>query len=187
MLIPFSQLAQKPVKSLDTNDKIGLIENIVVEPDSGRIIAFVIKTGFLIYFKTKLLSTTDITGYTPDFLIVRDSDSLVLPEEIFKAKKIIEQKIFVLGAQVKTQSGKLLGKCVDVLIHSQAAQIIKFYVRPISLSGVLAQDRIIPIEQVISIKPGVIVVKDDVIKAKAFKKILAKQKLPAEELAGATG
>jgi len=186
MLIPISHLLGKPVKSLDSESNIGLVENILIDPENGKLLAFLVRTGF-IFIKIKLLSPTDIAGLTPDFLVVHDSDSLILPEEIIKAKKVLDQKIFVLGSMVKTKRGKILGKCSDLWIESATNEVVKFYVKSTPLAGPLAEDRIIPIEKVIRITRSQIVVKDDVVKVKAFKKMPMRQKIPAKELAGATG
>lgn len=153
MLIRATSLINKQIRSIRDGSFIGRIADIVIDPATGKLLAYKMKS------KNKIVSTIDIAGYTPLFLVARDSDVLISTEEIIKVKKILDERINVIENKVITKSGKRLGTCEDVIFDEETSSMIKIYVKA-NLFGSMLRDLIIPSSSIVSITKQAIVVKD---------------------------
>jgi uncharacterized protein YrrD len=155
MLLQASQIIGLPIGSTDTQERVGTISDIVVDPDSGQLLGFVVKTGFL--SGTKVLSFHDVTGLDHAAVLVRNADVVLPPQEVAPIKSTLAEKRPLLGQRVVTEGGTRLGKVVDMVINAESAMATKLYVSH------LLEERIVPLDKVIKVTKDRIVVKDDVV------------------------
>ena len=174
MLLQISTIIEKPINSMETRIRAGIVKNIVVNPQNGQLMALVVRAGFPT--KQKILPIQDILSVGPGMVIIRDDSAIVEPDEIVRVNEILKQKIKIMGGSVRTQSGTRLGKVYDVLIDTQTAVIAKYYVRA-SMTGLTQADRIIPANKVVAITREAIVVRDDFEKVAAVEEV---EKVEAE-------
>jgi len=159
MLIKGTSLINKQIRSTQDGSYIGKVADLIIDPACGKLVALKLQSKK--FFKPKIICTIDIQGYTPLFLVAKDDSVVVDADEVVRTKTIIEQKIMIIGNKVKTESGKKLGICEDVLIDTATSMVIKFYVKSAGMLGPLSPDLIIPTSRVVSISRDAIVVKDD--------------------------
>lgn len=185
MLIQVSSLIQQPVYCVENNSVMARVSDIIVNPENGQIIAFLVKINFL--SPQKVLSIRDIIGIRKNLIIIQKEDCFVDPEEIIEVSKIMNKNIKILGNWVKTKNGEWLGRVEDLLIEIQSFTILKYYIRGATFSflngpifGTYKPNRIISKDNIISITSNVIVVNEE---TEIKKDIKEKVKTTAPELA----
>lgn len=185
MLIQITSLIRQPVYCVETNSAIARVSDVIVNPENGQIIAFLVD-GFL-FSPIKVLSTRDIIGIRKNLIIVQKEDYLVDPKEIIEVSKIMQKNIKVLGNWVKTNKGEWIGRVEDLLVEIESFNILKYYIRGTAFSfqggpifGTYKPNRIIFSKDIISITSQAIIVKDDTeVKKEALQQAQNKEKVKA--------
>jgi uncharacterized protein YrrD len=155
MFIEARKIIKLPVAADDVISKVGEVEQIIVDPETGHLVGFLISTGG--FFSTKkALSVTDIIEWDPNGLITKSIENLVDPSEIIRIKNVVDKGIFLIGMKAQTESGKNLGQIDNFLIDTATEQVVKYY-----LHDLLGNSRIIPADKVVKIDK-VIVFKEDI-------------------------
>lgn len=164
MLIKGTTIINKQIRSSQDGSYIGRVADLIIDPDTGKLLALKMQSSG--FFKPKIVCTIDIQGFTPFFLVAKDDSVVIKAEEVLKVDDVLKKKILIIGNKVKTESGKLLGICEDVLVDTSTSAVIKFYVKTNNLLGPLPLDTIIPSSRVIRITRDAIVVKENDVKEK---------------------
>jgi len=163
MLIKASSLIGKQIRSTQDASFLGKVADLIIDPANGKLMALKLQSKI---FKPKIICTIDIQGYTPLFLIAKDDSVIVSVDEVVRVKDVLSQKIMIIGNKVKTETGKKLGICEDILIDTTTSMVVKFYVKTSGIMGPLQPDRIIPSSSVVRIDREAIVVKENGVKEK---------------------
>ena len=145
------KLIGRPVVSVETANKLGHINDLIVEPLTGRLAGFCVAR----FDETSaLVSVIDVHGIGPDAIMVERDESLVLAAASPLAE-LPRAKTNLIGVKIITEHGQLLGKISDlhlcllkdpVLIYEVRASIFDkllghaLYVSA-SLGSALAADR----------------------------------------------
>lgn len=160
MMIEAKKLIGLPVAAIDTQSKIGEISQILIDPNNGNLMGFIVSTrgsaNWQIFAPKKILSITDIRDWDPNGIVTASIDNLVEKKEIVRIKEILDNKIFLLGMSAKTESGKNMGVIDDLLIDTENQSVQKYYLRDL-----LGNSRIFLSNKVLKINK-VIVFSDDV-------------------------
>jgi sporulation protein YlmC with PRC-barrel domain len=163
MLIKGTTLINKQIRSTQDASFLGRVADLIIDPENGKLLALKLRSKI---FQPKIICTIDIQGYTPLFLVAKDDSVVVSAEEVIRVKNVIDKKIMIIGNKVKTEAGKKLGICEDILIDTSTCMIIKFYVKASTMLGPLQPDLIIPSSRVVRIDRDAIVVKENGAKEK---------------------
>lgn len=158
MQILASCLFNLPVASTESQSKIGQIYKIIFDPKNGSILGFLVKTSF--FQRPKVCSISDILSLDETAAVVENGDVLVEKEEIVRIDELLKQNIPILGQKAQTESGKNLGKVVDLLIDTATLMVTKFYLKD------LWQERIIPADKICKITSKAVVFQDDALEGK---------------------
>lgn len=145
MFIEAEKLINLPVAAADEQSKIGEIADIIIEPENGRVLGFLVKTGG-IFGATKALSIVDIKDWDPNGIVTSSIDNLVSPDNIVRIKEVLDRHITILNMKAKTEAGKSLGKVENFLIDTETEMVAKYYLRDL-----LGNARVFPAETVVSI------------------------------------
>lgn len=154
MMIEAKKLIGLPVAAIDSESKIGETKEIVVDPETGKLLGFLVKTGN-VFSHTLALSTSDIKEWDPNGLVTESLENLVEPMEIIRIKDVLDKNQLILNMHAQTESGKSLGVCENFLIDTETESIIKFY-----LKDILGKSRIFPADALVKIDKALIF-KDD--------------------------
>jgi len=149
MFIEAKKLIGLPVAATDTQSKIGEIRQVLIDPENGRLLGFLVTAGEL-FGPKKVLSVIDIKEWDPNGIVVDSIENLIGKSEIVRIKEILKQKIFILGMKAKTESGKSLGEVEDILLDTDTESVIKYYLKD------LMQSRVFPAEKVVKIEKEII-------------------------------
>lgn len=144
MMIEATKLINLPVAAEDSLSKIGLIRQIVVSPENGQILGFLVMTGF--FGSLKALSIIDIRFWDANGLVTKTVENLVAPDEIVRMKNVLDQDINLMNMPAQTESGKSLGQVENFLIDTETSCVVKYYLR-----DMLGKTRVMSADQVVSI------------------------------------
>jgi uncharacterized protein YrrD len=159
MLLQASQIKGLPVGSTDTQERVGTVSDIIIDPDSGGLLGFVVKSGLL--GSNKVLSFHDVTGIDHSVILVKEPESVLPVAEVAPIKHALADRRKLLKGKVVTEGGTNLGRVTDVVINTDTAMVTKLYI-----SHVL-EERIVSAEKIVKVTKDHIVVKDDVVLGRA--------------------
>lgn len=154
MFIEARKLIGLPVAAQDSQSKIGRISQILVDPQNGRLLGFLVQEGGFFSAK-KALSIVDVREWDPNGLVTTSVENLVPPAEIIRLREILAKKIFLLGMKAKTEQGKSLGLLEDFLIDTGTESVTKYY-----LKDLLGKARVLPSDKVVRIDKTIIFADD---------------------------
>ena len=141
MFIQASQLQHHHLVALESRTVIGKIVGLIFDPTNGRLLALAIHPkGWLV--KKQLLVASDILGVEPGFVLTRQADDMVRPDELVRVQEVIKAKIPILGQPALTESGQKLGQVTDVLLDTDAWLITKYYLRNLLTERILINEDI---------------------------------------------
>ncbi len=114
MQVRFSIARGQPVALDDSGEVLGMVKNILIDPDKGAVVGFFVSVaaGFT-GSKSLFLSSNDILRWGTAAFIKRAS-ALADPSDFLRVQPLLEDPRTVLGQQVVTKSGTRLGRCKDV-------------------------------------------------------------------------
>ncbi len=150
MFIEAKKLLGTPVAAEDIQAKVGEIRQLIIDPNNGNLMGFLVRAGG-IFAPKKVLSITDIRDWDPKAIITSSSDDLVPATEVIRIKEILDNKVNLLGMSAKTESGKGLGMIEDLLIDTDTQRVTKYY-----LKDLLGDARIFEAEKVQKIDKQII-------------------------------
>ena len=156
MLLQASTLLNLPVAANDTQSKIGKINKVIINPDNGELMGFIIKQNKF-FAKDKILSSQDTIEIDRNGIVTPTEENLLEIDEIVRIKEIINQNIPIFGQNAITESKQNIGKINDFLIDTDMNTIVKFYIHGIF------HDKIFPANKVIRIDKNAVVFSDDVV------------------------
>ena len=149
MMIEATKLIKLPVAALDTQEKIGEIQEILVDPKNGGVLGFLVKTNGL-FGAQKALAAVEVSEWDPNGLVTESAGNLVEPEEIIRIKEVLKKNILLLGMSAETENKKGLGRVENFLIDTDTDMIIKYYLRDLlGKSRIMSADKVISIDKVI--------------------------------------
>ncbi|KKR18453.1 MAG: PRC-barrel domain protein [candidate division CPR2 bacterium GW2011_GWC1_41_48] len=172
LMILFSNIHNLPIFSIREGVSIGQIEEIIINPDNGRVLGFkLIKTHVR---ERNILTVGDIREINPDVMIIDDSQNLATENEVIKIAEILKEKIKWIGLKVETDLGRKLGRVEDLALDTKTMNLTRIYTSGGIIKETFSLEKIIiPAHKIISISPKVVIVEDDYIKTKAAKQVSA--------------
>lgn len=144
-MIEAKNLINLPIASEEDQEKVGEIIDIVIEPENGRVLGFLVKAGGM-FSTVKALSVVDVRDWDPNGIVTRTFENIVEPKEIIRLNELYEKKIILLNMKAKTESGKSLGKVENYLIDTETEMVVKYYLKDLlGNTRVLSNDKVIEI------------------------------------------
>jgi len=157
-----SELRAKPVLLQKERALVGIVEDLIVNPDTGEFAGLLVREGFG-KKNLKTLPEKDLLSITSDFYLISGYEALGELDEIVRLKTIIDRGIKIVGTKTYTVSGDYLGRVRDYTLNLKNLHIDKIYVNPPMLSGVI-RELAIAFSQIVSIEKDKITVEDATVK-----------------------
>ncbi|MEI6040002.1 MAG: PRC-barrel domain-containing protein [Candidatus Berkelbacteria bacterium] len=154
MITQASKLIHLPVAAEDALSKVGIIKDIIVDPETGVLLGFLVIVG--LFTPAMALSVRDIKFWDQDAIITASEENLVNPAEIIRIKHVLDQKINLMNLPAETENGKSLGFVEDFIIDTETESVTAYHLRDL-----LGSTRIIPADKVIKIDQKIIFQNDD--------------------------
>ena len=158
MLINFSSIKGIALIATEGKEKVGNLEKVVIDPDQGKILCFLVKTGF--FSSLKAIFPPDIIGWYQEFIIIPSKEALVEPKEIVRAYEITKKEIKVLDQKVVNREIKTIGKVIDLTLDLRSYYLNRISVEISPLKGILEDQRIIPWNKIIKITKDFVMIEE---------------------------
>ena len=156
MLIQATNLLGHPVASLQEKKRLGEVINILINRHDAKAIGFIVQIGSKYFGQKFFISDIDIIEIDKYGVGIHSEKDLINPEEIVKAKKIINEKFNLINLKAITKNNNVLGKVFDYVIDTQTMQVTKFYIKN------LFNERILTIQDIYRITKKAVIFKDNV-------------------------
>lgn len=173
MLLNSNRLLGCPVLSLHLGGPIGVVSEIIINPNDLKIMALRIdgpQIGNREY--GDLLDISSVREFSNLGLIIDSIDDLVSDGDVIKLDNIIKLNFDVIGLTVKTKRGTKLGKVIDYTFNPESMLLAQFIVKRPLMKAFLDPELVIGRSEVKEINDYELIVKDEEVK---IKKDLKKQ------------
>src|SRR3954471_12638948 len=120
------QLDGRAVVDIDAAEKLGKIDEIILDPDAARIAAFTVtRAESLLDGKHHVtVPASSVHALGPDALTVRHRAAVEpLDDTAYRALPRVSD---IIGRKVVSESGRLLGRIDDVLIDGENGTIVGY-------------------------------------------------------------
>ncbi len=154
MITRYSQILNSPVVTLDEQQNLGIVSDIVLNKTDLTIKAFLIKTMPIIPLY-KVISFSDVVEIASNAILVQNDKAISDMKDSIRVKEAIKSRTHGVRQRVYTKSKKFIGIVYDYTIHAETGKIMKFYLKTIF------SERIIGTETVNEFVGKRIIIEDD--------------------------
>lgn len=172
-MINGSKLIGCPILSLHVGGEIARITEIIVDPNSLKIIGFRLEGKLIRDDVGDVLPIDSVREFSRMGMIVDSIDELVQEDEIIKIKNVLELQFNLIGLKVATRQKNKLGKVIDYTVDAEAWYIQQIVVQRPPIKAFFDPELIIPRKQIVEVDDYQVVVKDEneKVKSKVTQKI----------------
>ena len=138
---------------------LGLVEGLIVNPDSGKLEAFWVRPAEQ-PFSHAIVQSQNVAEWKKH-LYVKDESALADPTQIIRIADILAQNRPILGNRVENENGQSYGKVVGADINDQTGYVHQIQTQK-SLLGLFGyKKRIFSYSKIVEVLPSKIIVSDD--------------------------
>lgn len=153
MLRLHSQLVERPLRRPDDPRAIAWVEDLVLDPDRGDLVALLLSKG-------QVVAPIDLLPWKSDTWEVKEEDAILEEEDLLRLARISPTRRALLLKPVFTKEGTYLGKVADYVMDMDTLSLTHLYVTKSFLGWVMDQ-RILEWKQILEITDKAVVVRDD--------------------------
>ena len=151
------ELSGLAIVDVANGKKLGSADEVVVSPDTGRLLGFVMKSLGVLSPNERIVEMSDVRSIGRDAITVEGDEvartSEAAAEEFQRARA---EKRTLIGRKVVTQDGSMVGTITDYTIDEQEARV-----KGLILGGGLFETGdVIPADRVVSVGTDVVVVSE---------------------------
>ena len=171
MLTASTELIGTPILSMQAGGAIGQIIDLIVDPDTLKIIAFRLGGGPIPRSGANLLDVSSIREYSSLGMVIDSIDELVSAEDVVKLDKVIKLNFSLIGLKVETKKGSKLGKVIDYTVTPDNFTIQQLIIKRPIVKSFVDSELTIHRKEIAEVTDYKIIVKDEekVLKQKAEK------------------
>lgn len=161
MLILSTAEAGRKIVSIHSGGVVALIEASIIDPSRLKIVAFSVRGPRIKYFS--ILHTSDIREWGRGMLgvVINSEDDIVeVAEDMPKIKTLVEEKFRLVGINVRTESGKRLGRVKSYVFDSQSFDVTSINVEKLGIFSIFSGRLAIGRVSILNVTKRYIVVKD---------------------------
>ncbi len=120
-LVRASDVSGLPVVTIDGGEDAAEIKDVVYDGTRHHLIGFTLnKRGWFRGSLKATLETADVVGLGADAVMVRSATALTTPPDMSDALDSSQDNVDVIGIDVVSSSGSVLGTVVDVILQTGA-------------------------------------------------------------------
>ena len=160
MRMALSEMRKQVVRAHSTRNELGRIAEMVADPSTGEILAFLLDSD-----REKAIATSSISRMAGGVLWVAEEADVVEAEELVRVMDVYKKGIRFIGAPVVTKSGSGLGSCFDAFFDTRHFVLMQLAVGR-SILGVHTDTKLISTTAILQVTKTKILVKDAAIKVK---------------------
>lgn len=157
MLVLISKIIGLPVVAQQLPEKIGVIEDWVLDADKGKVVAYKLKG----LGKQRWLSTIDIVEYGEEAVFVNDPEAVQPLGDLVRVKQLVDQAVRLVKTPVENEQSKKLGLVKDCVIDGATNYLTKLVVAPALFDRMFEKEILVSRQNIIKITPQKVVVRYD--------------------------
>jgi uncharacterized protein YrrD len=138
-------------------NKLGSADEIVVSPDNGRVLGFVMKSMGVLSPNERIVEMSDVRSIGPDAITVEGEEvahTSGAAAEVFQQAR--SGKRTLNGKKVVTQDGTVVGTVTDYTIDEREARVTGLILG----GGLFEKGDVIPADRIVSVGSDVVVVSE---------------------------
>ena len=163
MLIDASRLIDFPLLSLHVGGPVARIEELVVNPDNLKIIAFRI-WGPVIKNDPELgdiLDARDVREFSHIGMVIDSAEDFIDQKDVIKIDKVMQLNFSLISLSVETKKGTKLGKIIDFVVDTDDFSVRQLIVKRPFYKALSDPELVIPRKEIIEINDYKVIVKDE--------------------------
>ncbi|MDR2336671.1 MAG: PRC-barrel domain-containing protein [Candidatus Nomurabacteria bacterium] len=161
MLFLNSRFLGLPVISVQVANRIGYIQEAIIDPETLRVIAYKIHGSLADRREGNILRADDIREISAESIFVDSIDELVSPETVLNIGKIMKLNFKLLKHKVVTEKGKKIGMVTDFSFDSLSFMVYQIIVQRPLMKSFNNPELTINRSQIVEIDDYKIVIKND--------------------------
>lgn len=150
----------KPVLTRDGGEKIASVKELIVSPDRTRVIGLLLDGGGL-FTENRVVPIDSLVSAGEDAVIITDHSAIYPVSRYPDAAESLNVKDRLVGKRAVTDQGEAQGKITDVVFEERSGAIVGFDLSGLRVEGAEYGPVFLPINEIISIGPDVIIVRAD--------------------------
>ena len=154
MHVRYSTVLGLPVVDEEMTDRLGIISGIFIHPDTGKVEGFFVRISGFLHSEHLFLSSIDILRWGLR-VVVRDADVFSPIEERVRLQSLFEEKRYILGQPIVTDTGRKLGVCADVQFDTTHFMVDWLWPKRLWKWGTA-----LPLSQVLEVRRDAVIVRD---------------------------
>lgn len=158
MLLPYQQLLQIPVMSLQTGVELAHVKDILLDPRNLKVVAFELE-GKLLDSHPSFLRIEDIRELGSIGIIVDSNEEFVGVDDVIKIKQVHEFDFHLLNLDVYEQKGTKLGKVHEYTLDGSAFAVQQITVKRPLIKSFTENELIIHRSQIVEVSNEKVVVR----------------------------
>ncbi len=120
-------LLKRPIITHDTNTVAGMIDNVLIDPFSNRLVAFATgQSSQNPRSDTIVVPWTGIKAVKPDRVIVWATSMLVRAREMFEIRQLFRRGMVERGTRFVRRDGETLGEMSDVYFDERTGELLGY-------------------------------------------------------------
>jgi len=156
MHVRFSSVLGHPVSESETGDIVGMLSDILIDPDTGKIEGFFVDSGGLMASQPLFLSVLDIVHWGTR-IVVRERDVLCPLDDLVRLQSLLDDERSFLGQTMMMESGSVIGVCKDVQFDTKRMKVEWLFPKKWMRWGVA-----LPVSEIVEVKKEAIIMRDPV-------------------------
>lgn len=160
MLVAASRLIGTPVLSVQSSGPIGTLGNPIVDPDTLKILAFVVD-GPLTRRGPNILDVKSIREYSSYGCVIDSIEELVEPNDVIRISEVLPLNFALSGLHVETKKGSKLGRVIDYTVTSEDFIVQQIIVKRPLIKSFTDPELTISKKEIVEITDYKIIVKDE--------------------------
>ncbi|MBM3231287.1 hypothetical protein FJZ28_03080 [Candidatus Peregrinibacteria bacterium] len=143
-----------PVVEEGTEDFLGSLSGVLIDPDVGRIEGMYVQIPGFFSQRELFCASQDILRFGTR-VTVRSADAVCPQEEFIRLESLFRDPRTVLGQRIRTESGSYIGRCSDIQFETGGMRLEWIFPRRSFRWGLA-----LPVSDIIEVKTDAIVVRD---------------------------
>ena len=120
-----ADLCNLKIISINEGKQVSTVKDIIIDPSNGSVAFFVIDQP-IDYLGARIIAFEDVLGLGDYALIINDSNVIQDVAHNSLAIELLERGVKVIGSQVLTTKGGLIGKVSEFMIDEETGRIAVF-------------------------------------------------------------
>ncbi|MFA6528818.1 MAG: PRC-barrel domain-containing protein [Candidatus Gracilibacteria bacterium] len=154
MKLTFLKAVGTHIVSEQAEEPVALLRDIIINPDSGAILALGL------FISKKIIPITDIREWTHEWVKIVDETAIIDREELIKLSSFNPKRTKIFGKEVYKEDGKFMGFVEDFIFDTEIGSLTQLYIVKKFLF-ISLEKRVVWFRDILRIEDDKIIIKND--------------------------